>query len=117
MTTKEVADAFTQLCKEGKLDEAGTTFWADNVKSIEPMEGPMQVAEGIPALLAKGEWWYGAHDIHSLDVHGPMLNGDQFALRFVMDVTVKETGERVKMDEVGLYTVANGKITEERFFY
>lgn len=117
MNTKEVADAFTDLCKAGKLDQAGTSFWAENVRSIEAMEGPMQMAEGIPALMAKGEWWYGAHDIHEIQVHGPMMNGDQFALRFVMDVTFKETGVRSKMDEVGLYTVANGKITEERFFY
>ena len=117
MNAQEVANAFTALCKEGKLDEAGTRFWADDVRSIEAMEGPMQIAEGIPALMGKGEWWYGAHDVHSIDVHGPMMNGNQFALRFVMDVTFKETGVRNQMDEVGVYTVVDGKITEERFFY
>jgi ketosteroid isomerase-like protein len=35
----------------------------------------------------------------------------------MMDITRKETGERVKMDEVGLYTVKTGKIVEERFYY
>jgi ketosteroid isomerase-like protein len=34
-----------------------------------------------------------------------------------MDVTVKETGQRHTMDEVALYTVEDGKITEERFYY
>ena len=34
-----------------------------------------------------------------------------------MDMTVKETGARMKMDEVGVYTVKDGKIVEERFFY
>ena len=38
-------------------------------------------------------------------------------MRFVMDITVKETGARMTMDEVGLYTIADGKIVEERFFY
>jgi ketosteroid isomerase-like protein len=33
-----------------------------------------------------------------------------------MDVTPKG-GKRTKMDEVGVFTVANGKIVEERFFY
>ena len=117
MTTKDVAEAFTALCKAGKLDEAGITYWAENVRSIEAMEGPMQVAEGIPALMAKGEWWYGAHDVHDIEVHGPMMNGDQFALRFVMDITVKETGVRHIMDEMALYSVVGDKITEERFFY
>ena len=117
MTPKDVAEAFTALCKDGKLEEAGKAYWADDVRSIEAMEGPMHIATGIPALLGKGAWWYGAHDVHDIAVHGPMMNGEQFALRFVMDVTFKETGVRHKVDEVALYTVANGKISEERFFY
>jgi ketosteroid isomerase-like protein len=32
-------------------------------------------------------------------------------------LTPKATGERVTMEEVALYTVKDGKITEERFFY
>ncbi|MGO9683147.1 MAG: SnoaL-like domain-containing protein [Beijerinckiaceae bacterium] len=34
-----------------------------------------------------------------------------------MDVTPKATGKRVKMDEVGVYSVKNGKIVAERFCY
>jgi ketosteroid isomerase-like protein len=34
-----------------------------------------------------------------------------------IDLTVKESGERITMDEIGLYTVKDGKIAEERFFY
>jgi ketosteroid isomerase-like protein len=34
-----------------------------------------------------------------------------------MDITNKESGERVAMDEIALYTVENGKISEERFYY
>jgi hypothetical protein len=117
MTIKDLAEDFTALCKAGDLDGAGAKYWAENVRSIEAVDGPMQVAEGIPALTAKGEWWYGAHDIHSIDVHGPYMNADQFAVRFVMDVTFKETGVRSTMDEVAIYTVANDKIVEERFFY
>jgi ketosteroid isomerase-like protein len=45
------------------------------------------------------------------------VNGDQFVVRFTMDVTPKETGKRVKMDEIGVYTVLNGKIVAERFYY
>ena len=38
-------------------------------------------------------------------------------MRYTMDVTIKETGARQNMDEVGVYTVRDGKIVEERFFY
>jgi len=48
-------------------------------------------------------------------VEGPYVHGDQFVVRFKMEVTPKG-GKRMNLDEVGLYTVKNGKIVEERFF-
>ena len=39
------------------------------------------------------------------------------ALIFDMDVTNKESGQRMQMREVGVYTVKNGKILREEFFY
>jgi SnoaL-like domain len=116
-TVREIADDFAKLCKEGNFEEAGAAYWAPGVRSIEAMDGPMAVAEGIEAVVAKGEWWNGAHEVHSSETHGPYVNGDGFALRFVMDVTEKASGNRMQMDEVALYTVAGGKIVEERFFY
>jgi ketosteroid isomerase-like protein len=50
-------------------------------------------------------------------VEGPYVNGDEFVVRFTMDVTPKATGKRMKMDEVGVYSVKNGKIVAERFCY
>jgi ketosteroid isomerase-like protein len=87
------------------------------VRSIEPFEGEAATSVGIEAVRAKGEWWYGAHDVHSVEVEGPYMSGDQFTLRFAMDITVKESGNRTQMDEIGLYTLSDGKISEERFFY
>jgi hypothetical protein len=81
------------------------------------MDGPMKEARGRPAVHAKSEWWFANHEIHKFETAGPFVNGDQFALRFSIDVTQKEGGNRVQMDEVGLYTVRGGKIVEERFFY
>lgn len=116
MTPTEIAIAFTDLCKKGELDEAGKQFWSDDVVSIEAMEGDMARVQGRAALEAKGAWWYANHEVHSVDVEGPYVNGDQFVVRFTMDVTPKG-GERMQMDEMGVYTLDNGKIVEERFFY
>ncbi len=116
-STKDIADDFTALCKAGQMDEAGEKYWAANVVSLEPMDGDMARAEGIDALRAKGAWWYGAHDIHSVDVTGPSVNGDKFTVGFKMDITQKDKGQRMQMEETALYTVADGKIVEERFFY
>jgi hypothetical protein len=32
-------------------------------------------------------------------------------------VTFKQSGQRMIMDEVGLYTIEHGKIVREEFFY
>jgi len=42
---------------------------------------------------------------------------DRFMVRFVYDITNKPSNERMEMDEVGLFTVVDGKITREEFFY
>lgn len=102
--------------KENKHIEAAAQFNANDIVSLEPMEGPMAEARGAEAVKAKSDWWFGAHEVHSNEAFGPYVNGDQFSLRFNMDITAKESGERMQMEEVGLYTVRDGKITEERFF-
>ena len=116
-TTRDVADAFAALCTEGKHAEAGARFWSDDVISIEAMEGPMHVAKGRAAVHGKGEWWYANHEIHSATTEGPFVNGQQFALIFAMDITEKASGKRLQMREIGVYTVKDGKIVEERFLY
>jgi SnoaL-like domain len=116
MTTQDIAHDLVALCREGKFDEAGEKYWAEDVLSVEPM-GDNAESRGIEAARAKGAWWAGAHDVHGVKVEGPYVHGDSFAVRFTMDITVKETGQRHTMDEVGLYVLKNGKIAEERFFY
>lgn len=117
MTTQELAKQFVALLQNGKHEEAARTFNADTIVSYENMEGPMAVCRGKEAVTQKGEWWVANHEVHELTTEGPYVNGNQFAVRFYVDVTAKESGERHKMTEVGLYTVDNGKIVEERFFY
>ena len=116
MTIAEIAKDFTELLKQGDHNGAAEKYNADDIASYEAMEGPMAVARGKEALKQKGQWWQENHEVHGGSVEGPYVNGDQFAVRFKFDITPKATGERVTMDEVGLYTVKNGKITEERSY-
>jgi limonene-1,2-epoxide hydrolase len=116
MDTREIAEAFTKLLREGAGSEAGEQFWHEDVASIEPM-GDMQEVHGRTAVRAKGDWWMANHTVHAYEVEGPYVNGGQFALHMRIDVTAKATGQRMTMVEVGLYTVRDGKVVEERFFY
>lgn len=116
MSTQDIASDLVALCRAGRFDEAGEKYWADDVLSVEP-SGDMAESRGKAAARGKGEWWANAHIVHGVDIAGPYVNGNQFAVRFTIDQTVKETGQRMTMDEVGLYTLKDGKIAEERFFY
>ena len=116
MTTQEVAKEFTQLCKDGEFEEAGKRFWSDDVVSLEPMQGDMAEVRGRAGVEKKGEWWYANHEVHKVDVGGPYVHGNQFVVRFTMDFTPKGKS-RMTMEEVGLYTVKDDKIVEERFFF
>ena len=48
---------------------------------------------------------------------GPWPHDNRFIVGFQIDVTNKPSGRRMYLDEVGLYTVENGKIVREEFFY
>jgi predicted ester cyclase len=117
MTNQDAIKAFADLLKAGKHEDAAHQFNAPNIVSIEAMEGPMARVEGAAAVKAKSDWWYGAHEVHSVAAEGPYVNGNQFVMRFDMDVTEKATGKRNKGSEIGLYTMNDGKIVEEKFLY
>lgn len=119
MSTKDIAEDLVALCKAGKFEEASAKYHADDIVSVEAMGPPgMDLeARGKAAVAAKGEWWSNAHEVLSSTVEGPFVNGDQFAVTFVMDVKEKASGRQHHMSEVGLYTVKNGKVVEERFLY
>ncbi|HYD87071.1 MAG TPA: nuclear transport factor 2 family protein [Vitreimonas sp.] len=116
MTTASIAKEFTAALKAGDFPKA-ESFWSDDVVSIEARDGPMQEMRGREAVHSKGDWWTANHEVHSFEAQGPFVNGDQFALIFRMDVTQKASGQREQMEEVALYSVRDGKIVEERFFY
>jgi hypothetical protein len=114
--TLQIAKALVAGWRTGKLLETGQHYWADSVVSIEPFEGDMARLEGKSALAEKGRWWLSAHEVHSFEVGEPFVNGDSFIVRFVFDVTVRETGRRSTLDEWALYVIKDDQIIEERFF-
>ena len=119
MSTLDIANKLVDLCRQGKNEEALSTLYAGDAVSVEAvaMPGAPQEAKGLAAIRAKGEWWFTNHEIHSASVTGPWPHGNRFIVGFQYDVTNKPSGRRMKMDEVGLYTIENGKIVREEFFY
>ena len=111
-----IAHDMVAMTKAGDF-HIGEKYWADDVVSIEAAPGPMARVEGRDAVMAKSAWWYGAHEVHGTTTAGPFINGDRIAIHWTMDVTNKEAGQRIQMDEVALSTIRDGRIVEEQFFY
>jgi len=120
MSTLEIGQKYVALCKEGKNRECLDTLFAKDAVSVEAFSPPGagdRTSKGMEAILAKSKWWAENHIVHKAEVTGPYPNDDRFAVRFFYEVTHKPSGRRITMDEIGLFTVKDGKITREEFFY
>ena len=119
MNTTEVGQKLVDLCRKGENLKAMETLYDKNIVSVEPMAMPPMPAEmkGYEAVLGKSKWWVDNHEVHSAKVAGPFVAGDKFVVIFDYDVTNKPSGKRMQMNEAGVYTVANGKVVREEFYY
>ncbi len=117
MTTKEVADKLVGYCRQGQFDTAVSELYAQDIVSIEPDGAPMKEARGLEQVIAKGQQFMeSVEEFHSNVVSDPVVADNFFSCSMKMDVTFKGMG-RTTMEEVCLYKVKDGKISEEQFFF
>src|SRR5690349_8710647 len=118
MTAKEVAARFDELAKQEKWFEIQDELFAENVRSIDPVNSPyMGYAEGKAAVRKKGEEFVSKIEaVHNAHTTEPVVGGDHFAVGREIDMTLLGFG-RIQMHEVMLYEVKGGQIVSEQFFY
>lgn len=113
----EVAQNFVELFNKQVGDQAiWDQLFAKGFTSIEGV-GTALMWTGKKAVKAKGEAWMSEHAVHGCRTEGPFIGATGFAMKYMMDVERKATGERLHMQEVGVYTVKNGKVVQEEFMY
>ena len=118
MTTQEVANRFNELAQQGNWNQIQEELYADDAESIEPPHAQgLQSAKGRDALKQKAEQFGSSvEEMHGGYSSEPLVAGNHFAVGMGMDATMKGMG-RVKMDEIAVYEVKNGKIVKEQFFF
>jgi hypothetical protein len=115
MSVQTIAARFVELCNQGKNFDVMRTMYAPDIVSVESSG---QETRGQAPVIQKSERWGEANTIHAQALRGPFFNGpSQFAIHFTHDVTAKATDKRTTLEEVGIYTVKDDKITREQFFY
>ncbi len=119
MTVEEIGKKYVELVRAGRREEVLATLYSEEATSAEPFPPPGRdrIARGIDALRGKSKFFLENNVVHRDDVNGPYSHGDKFAVHFAFETTFKPTGQRRARDEIGLFTVVDGKITSEEFFY
>jgi len=118
MSTQTVATRLAELCCQGKFEAAQKELFAEDAVSIEPYETPNFAKEtkGLRAIIEKGHKFESlVEQMHGCTASAPLIAGNAFALTLAMDVTMKGRG-RVKLEEVCVYEVKDGKVVSEQFF-
>jgi hypothetical protein len=116
-TPGEIGRGLCEMINQGVGErEIWDRYWHPSVVSIEG-EGVSLAWNGRKAMQAKGEDWMRTHKVHGVSADGPFVGASGFAIRFRMDVEDTSAGQRQIMEEVGVYTIQNGKIVREEFMY
>jgi len=118
LTTQEVAARFNELAQEEKWFEIQDLLFADDVKSIDPSDSPyFSYAEGKVAVRQKGmDFVKNIEEAHARHTTEPIVSENYFTVGRDVDLTVKGFG-RIRINEIMLYEVREGKIVREQFFY
>jgi hypothetical protein len=118
VSTQEIAKRLVEYCRKAEWEKAQRELYAENATSTEPYETPdfEKVTKGLKAIVEKGNKFSAMVDkMHSLEVSEPLVTETAIAFTLTMDVTMKGQ-ERMKMPELCLYRVKDGKIISEEFF-
>ncbi len=116
-TPRQIGQAVVEHFNRGGADrELWDKYWHPGAESIEG-EGMAMSWRGRKAIQAKGEWWSANNTVHSARAEGPFVGATGFSIRFRMDTQDKSTGKRTNHDEIGVYTIQNGKVVREEFMY
>jgi hypothetical protein len=117
MTTLEIANRLVSYCRKGEWEAAQKELYAPDAKSTEPYATPEFEKEvvGLKAIYAKGKKFNDmVETMHSIEVSEPLVAGNSLAFTLTLDMTMKGQG-RMKMPELCLYQVKDGKIISEEF--
>lgn len=116
-TVLDLGKDFVQMFNAGTADhKIWDALFAKNWTSIEGF-GVGMLFDGRKAVEAKCAEWLATHDIHGASCEGPFCGSTGFAVKLNMDVTDKNSGQRMVMQEIAFYTVQGGKIIQEEFCY
>ena len=118
MTTQEIANRLVELCRVGNYEQAAKELFSPNIMSVEPEGVPNRIATGFEAIAEKGKKFQAMiESVNSSVVTDAIVADNIFSCAMLMNVNMKGVPVPVDMNEICVYTVTDGKIVKEEFFY
>jgi len=118
MTTQEVANRYVELCRAGKSQQAVTELFSPDIVSVEAEGAPNRIVTGFEAIAEKSKRFQSMiESVNTNVVTDPTVAENFFSCAMLMNVNMKGVPVPVQMDEICVYTVKEGKIVREEFFY
>lgn len=115
-TALEVGMRLKALLDAGDMGTIYGTLYSPDIVSTEAGEDAQEY-RGMDAISAKNEWWEQNFETHSMAVEGPFPNGAEFGMIYTLDVTERNSGQRMQFREIAIYGVDRGQIVREKFYY
>lgn len=121
MTTQEIANRYHELANQGRWTEIQDEFHGENVICQEPehvaLRGVSVLTKGKEAVKAKSIANRNLIEtIHYQYCSAPLVGANFFSVALKREVTFKNQ-QHLKLEEIGVFQVAEGKIVSEQFFY
>ena len=121
MTTQQVANRYYELAQQNKWAEIWEELYSPEAVNREPEHAAAQgiptVTKGMDAIKAKSAARREMIEaIHSQFCSVPVVGGNFFSAAMGREVTFKGK-PRMKLDEIAVFEVKDGKIVLEQFFY
>ncbi len=115
-TALELGAGLVKYFNQGEGDAWVGGVWSKDIVSCEGLGVNMEFA-GLQAVEEKNAQWHADHEVLGGSAEGPYVGSTGFSVKFSMHVKQKSSGQEIRMEEIGVYTVRDGKIVREEFMY
>jgi len=121
MSLKELGERLVEANRNGNVKELFENDYAADAVSVEavsmdPAAG--RETRGLDGIRGKHDWWEENMEVRTMTVSGPFLHGDdRFAVIYEGEAVDRKSGDVMPLHEVAIYTVGDGKIVREEFYY
>jgi len=107
-----------ELCRIGNYEQATRELYSPNIVSVEPEGVPDRIVTGSEGIAEKGKKFEAKiESVNSSVITDPIAADNIFSCAMLMNVNMKGVPVPIDMNEICVYTVAEGKIVKEEFFY